>query len=151
MNWDKLKFKLTPREQAWIAAFKIWRRRHPYYFWSIVGLVVVLVAWGAIASRPEVTPEFERVEQGIGAPFVAGDRIVQALNEVHRDYEVYPQALEQIVPAYIESVPEPGWGKNQWHYILHDDQYFSLWVENDKETGRHIYDSGIGEWTYILM
>lgn len=76
-----------------------------------------------------------------------GDTIAGALNKYHSDQGRYPEKLDELVPAYLAELKEPGtmWG---WLYIAGTDDFTLGYVDYIDEWGYSIckYSVAIPEW-----
>ena len=78
---------------------------------------------------------------------VNGKKIIDAINKFYNETKMYPDTLEQLVPKYLEEVPEteyPGlWTSNSFYYSKNNDNrwynlkfcgFFEDWYwDNDKK------------------
>lgn len=46
-----------------------------------------------------------------------GNRIVAALREFHREQARWPSDLGELVPKYLDRIPEPDYGRPGWRYV----------------------------------
>lgn len=55
------------------------------------------------------------------------DKVIQALEAYKKDSAVYPETLEELVPKYLSSIPNPKMGKGQNNKFYYDRGFeFSL-------------------------
>ena len=79
--------------------------------------------------------------------------MVGALEAYHSERGTYPPSLDELVPDYLPSVPDPAWGLGRWTYRRYAGDaagapvYFSLAVPaNDSGYPVLFYDVTMGSW-----
>jgi hypothetical protein len=83
-----------------------------------------------------------------GSPFLEGDAVAAAIENYRTDHKKYPASLRDIIPNYIQTIPKPHWGTNEWVYLLNKDQKsYALIVKLSKgDYIGHVYENG--KWSY---
>jgi hypothetical protein len=59
-----------------------------------------------------------------------GDKIVFALKAYYKDNGEYPDELEQLIPDYLDEIPELPVGTKKWQYTGKKDLFFLLFSGN---------------------
>lgn len=59
-----------------------------------------------------------------------GNAIIAALQRYRSEQGSYPVSLEELVPRYLDDMPQPLWGERKWRY-LREGEVFHLKVGED--------------------
>lgn len=109
---------------------------------SVVSLIVVpLVLVASLAAGNARAPE--------SITKINGSTIAQALERFHEDKLVYPQSLEELIPVYLQEIPEAlttqGTG---WLYVASGGEYtLGYWYWPDDCTSLCKYSSEDHAWS----
>jgi hypothetical protein len=121
-----------------------------------VSLVLLLVRWrkviGLLMSIGFPVALYLGLE--IGSPYTPdsiirknGEAIAQAVTEYHSDRGIYPDTLNELIPAYLTDLREPKtiWG---WLYLTSRDDYTLGYVSYINKWGYSIckYSATAPEW-----
>lgn len=81
------------------------------------------------------------------APITTGEPVIQALENYRALNGAYPKSLQELVPAYLQKIPTPEIGVNQWTYEYYNANHYNLSVlykNNSYES--IIYDNKKRRW-----
>ncbi len=76
--------------------------------------------------------------------------LVNAINSYHADTGIYPENLDQLVPNYLENIPNCAYrmGDNKYRYHIDQDRT-DLMYTKVPPFGRRIYYFKTAEWVYV--
>lgn len=80
-----------------------------------------------------------------------GDLIISKIKLYHEKNGRYPGQLTELIPDYLDILPLPSAGVNQWYYGVGEDFSFDLCFSMPRDSTWHgypscRYDSRYGEW-----
>jgi hypothetical protein len=122
----------------------------------IAGVVCVLMVGILIALAPTYfrgradNIEAARVLDNrlTGPPFDNGNILIGKLQAYQEAKGSYPDPLDKLVPEFIDRIPPPNWGANEWRYRS-DGKWFGLGVRRLKDWySGHNYSSETKCWGY---
>lgn len=118
LNGDAMSSVVAVRSRANETAHELARRNA-----SSVSLTILLVIQGC-SNAPRSYDETIR----------RGNLVVRALEQYHADRGQYPTTLSELVPDFIDTVPQPTWGLKKWEY--HSTRTdFDIRVDESSRTG----------------
>jgi len=126
------------------------------YINKIIVIAVVLIFISAVLLFGYHSFYFHMLEakrEQTGAPFEKGNIIIAALTKYKSEEGKYPENLQELVPKYLNPVPDPDWGTNEWFYV-YEKKYaaFYLEVQYSKSTyaSHHYYSAATSKenWSY---
>ena len=96
----------------------------------LLALIVLasLLAASAIALRPAPVPD-RWDQQAQKQTIEAAQPLIEAINAYKLDRGNYPNQLEELVPEYLDQIPQPIVGSGEWSYGT-SKFGFSLYVES---------------------
>ena len=90
-------------------------------------------------------------EGNVRRSMASGDLLISKLYLFRERNGKFPNALTDLVPDYIDSLPLPSAGGKEWDYTVKDGKSFFLWfgMPRDSRWGGYpscIYNSRSGNW-----
>ncbi len=83
------------------------------------------------------------------APISNAKIIIQALDAYRNSTGEYPVELDQLIPDYLESIPDPQWGTNEWEYNRANWDLYSIEIRRSENWYEgYYYDSSTDSWGY---
>ncbi len=79
-----------------------------------------------------------------------GAQIIEALEKIKRNEGVYPKSLEELVPKYLASLPQPAVATAKWTYIgaASDDDFLLKFSGPTDRDPVYWYHSKAGFWEW---
>jgi hypothetical protein len=118
-------------------------------FIGVISFVCILVISLSIVYALIVLSRHHPTYDPGKPPLSSAKPLIEALDTYRNSTGKYPETLDRLVPEYLETIPTPKWGKNEWKYEKTDWDSYALEVRRYKDgyEGYYYYNSP-NSWVY---